>query len=376
MRSRVTTRYHQNKLSYLGYFHLAPMLGKMTVHRLGQVLCAIADWRCHVVRPSSRPFAFRLEPCATCNLRCPLCATTYREFTVRDTKVMTTATFQAIHEQIKAHAAKITFYLEGEPMLNPYLFEMIELATRGNNVFTSFSTNFTQMKERLLRPMFASRLDWISVSIDGFHQETYEKYRVGGNVKDVLNGISMTMRYKRRYGFRYPYMIVNMIAFSHVPLDEQKLLQEFCNEQGVDAFHLRPDQYGIMGPYDPTIVRRPANRCHWPWFSMSITPDGAVYPCPIAFEQRLSYGNLLTESLDEIWNNDLYVATREYLSRPGDDRSDMPHLPCFDCRWFGKCAPVSDVVQIRHDWLRKSHERAEARELRAGATTSTQDVGE
>ena len=207
---------------------------------------------------------------------------------------MTTATFKAIHEQIKAHAAKITFYLEGEPMLNPYLFEMIELATRGNNVFTSFSTNFTQMKERLLTPMFASRLDWISVSIDGFHQETYEKYRVGGKVKDVLNGISMTMQYKRRYGFRYPYIIVNMITFSHVSLEEQKLLHEFCNEYGVDEFHLRPDQYGIMGPYDPTIVRRPASRCHWPWFSMSIAPDGAVYPCPIAFEQRLSYGNLLT----------------------------------------------------------------------------------
>lgn len=363
MRVRSTTSYYQNKLSYLGYFHLAPMVRKMTVRRLRQVFRAIADWRCHVVRPSSRPFAFRLEPSATCNLQCPLCATTYRKFTARETKVMTIATFQAIHEQIQAYAVKVTFYLEGEPMLNPHLFEMIELTTRSNDVFTSFSTNFTQMKQRLLGPMFASRLDWISVSIDGFHQTTYEKYRVGGDVKSVLNGIAMTMQHKRRYGFRYPYMIVNMITFSHVSLDEQELLREFCNEQGVDEFHLRPDQYGIMGPYDSTIVRRPASRCHWPWLSMSIEPDGTVYPCPIAFEQRLSYGNLLRESLQEIWNNDLYVATRRYLSRTGDDRSDMPHLPCFDCRWFGKCAPVSNLVQIRKDWLRESHERAESRKL-------------
>ena len=359
MRVRTTAEYHQNKLSYLGYFHLAPLLRKMTARRLAVIFRTLTDWRCHVLKPRSLPFAFRLEPCATCNLRCPLCATTYRQFKVGDTKVMTMNTFQAIHEQIKAYAAKMTFYLEGEPMLNPHLFQMVELATRDNDVFTSFSTNFTQMKERLLGPMFASRLDWISVSIDGFHQQTYEKYRVGGDVESVLNGISMTMQHKRRHGFRYPYMIVNMITFSHVPHEEQELLRNFCSEQGVDEFHLRPDQYGIMGQYNRAEARRPASRCHWPWVSMSIGPNGNVYPCPIAFEQQLSFGNLLTESLEEIWNNRLYVATREYLRRPGDDRTDMPHLPCFDCRWFGKCAPVSDVIQIRRDWLRKPQEGAE-----------------
>ena len=192
MRVRSTARNYQNRLTYLGYFHWPLMIRKLSPRRLVQVVGALIDWKFHILRPRSRPFAFRLEPCATCNLRCPLCATTYRKFTARDTKVMTMATFRGIHEQIQEYAAKMTFYLEGEPLLNPHLFEMIELATRDNNVFTSFSTNFTQMNERLLAPMFASRLDWISVSIDGFHQTTYEKYRVGGDVKRVLNGISMT----------------------------------------------------------------------------------------------------------------------------------------------------------------------------------------
>ena len=38
------------------------------------------------------------------------------------------------------------------------------------------------MREELLLPLFRSRIDWISVSLDGFKQETYEKYRVNGNV--------------------------------------------------------------------------------------------------------------------------------------------------------------------------------------------------
>ena len=77
--------------------------------------------------------------------------------------------------------------------------------------------------------------------------------------------------------------------------------------------------------------------------------DGAVYACPIAFEQQMSYGNLGTTSLDDIWNNELYVATRNYLSREGDDRKGLPTLPCYDCRWYGKCEPSTDQAAIHRD---------------------------
>ena len=82
-------------------------------------------------------------------------------------------------------------------MMNPQLFQMVEISTRSGHVFTSFSTNFTLMHEELLRPMFDSRIDWISVSVDGFRQQTYEKYRVNGKVKDVLAGIRMTTKFKK-----------------------------------------------------------------------------------------------------------------------------------------------------------------------------------
>ena len=90
---------------------------------------------------------------------------------------------------------------------------------------------------------------------------------------------------------------------------------------------------------------------------MSIDVDGSVYTCPIALEQRISYGSLATSSLDEIWNNDLYVATREYLTRKDDDRTDFPKLPCYDCRWYGKCPPVTDVLATRKERLLVSTNR-------------------
>ena len=84
---------------------------------------------------------------------------------------------------------------------------------------------------------------------------------------------------------------------------------------------------------------------------MSVDCDGSVYPCPIAFEQRISYGNLATTSLDEIWNGELYVATRTYLSRKEEVCEGLPKLPCYNCRWYGKRPASTDVVEMRKQWL-------------------------
>ena len=86
---------------------------------------------------------------------------------------------------------------------------------------------------------------------------------------------------------------------------------------------------------------------------MSIDADGTAYVCPIAFEQKLSAGNLLKQPLPEIWNGGFYRAIRKYLRDPEDKREGLPQLPCFDCRWFGK-VPSTNPVDVRRQWLRRS----------------------
>ena len=354
-----TRRYFQNKLRYLGSFHWRAMLRKASLRRLFQAIHAVVEWKLHRTRCSSRPFAFRIEPAATCNLRCPLCSTSYRKFYPGDVRVMTFDLFRTILEKIRKHAWRITFYMEGEPMMNPRLFEMIELSTRDRHLFTSFSTNLTLMREKLLSPLFQSRIDRISVSLDGFRQATYEKYRVNGRVQDVLDGIVMIMGRKKRNRLRYPYMEANMIDFFHISAEERNDLKKFCAAHEVDEFRVRPEQFGLMGRYDATIVRKPPSKCHWPWISMSIDCDGSVYPCPIAFEQRISYGNLATSSFEEVWNGELYVTTRGYLSRKAEAYEGLPKLPCYDCRWYGKRPPATDQIAIRKQWLQAARSGSE-----------------
>src|SRR5262249_36246010 len=170
---------------------------------------------------------------------------------------------------------------------------------------------------------------------------------VNGRVQDVLDGIAMIMAWRRRNRLCYPYIQVNMIDFSHISAEERNELEKFCAAHEVDEFRVRPEQSGMMGRYDPTIVREPPSKCHWPWISMSIDCDGSVYPCPIALEQRISYGNLATSSLEEVWNSELYLATRTYLSRKEDVREGLPKLPCYNCRWYGKRPSARNDIAIR-----------------------------
>jgi radical SAM protein with 4Fe4S-binding SPASM domain len=162
--------------------------------------------------------------------------------------------------------------------------------------------------------------------------------------------MAMIMAWRKRNRLRYPYIQVNMIDFSHISAEERKELESFCAAHEVDEFRVRPDQFGIMGTYDPTRVRKAREKCHWPWISMSIDCDGSIYPCPIAFEQRISYGNLVTSSLTDVWNGALYVATRVYLSRKTDNCENLPKLPCYNCRWYGNGA-ATDEIAIRKQWL-------------------------
>src|SRR5262249_21100008 len=140
IRNRIK-QYRQNTLRYLGSFNWWWMLRKARFSTLARAGLAVAEWRLHRAVCISRPFAFRLEPAAVCNLKCPLCSTTHREFIKDDARVMSLSTFKTIYAKIEHVAWRVTFYMEGEPMMNPHLFKMIGAVSR--KAFTSFSTNLT-----------------------------------------------------------------------------------------------------------------------------------------------------------------------------------------------------------------------------------------
>jgi radical SAM protein with 4Fe4S-binding SPASM domain len=179
-------------------------------------------------------------------------------------------------------------------------------------------------------------LDVISVCQDGYSQEAYEKYRVGGDVGCVKAGIAMVMAYKRAHRCDHPALNVYTLTFRHVQ-PEIDMIKHFCSEQGVDQLQFRPDQFNWDGSSVYRPHRRPYGKCFWPWLTTTIDTDGSVYPCGCRypFEKWQPYGNLKKQTFEEIWNGVRYVETRQFLTGRTPKRAEL-NLPCYTCQLFGE----------------------------------------
>ena len=328
-------KYKMNSLLYYMRYFLIPMLFKIRLLKFINILLSIIEWKMKIIRPNSKPFIIRIEPSSICNLKCLSCKTPLKEIKYNQSVLMKPQEFNKIYNSISKYAFRMTFYMEGEPMTNPHLFDMIKIAG-SNGVFTSFSTNFNLMKRESLKPLIDSKLDLLSICLDGYTQNAYKKYRVNGDVEKVKNGIKMVTQYKREHNLKYPRINIYTIMFSHV-IPEIELIKSFCKQQNVDQLTFRPDESNLDGSYTYNSNVLPKSKCFWPWISISIDVDGSVYPCPVAFghSDRKSYGNLLEMDLEEIWNNELYKETRKYLTLKSEKRENLDlKLPCYTCRWY------------------------------------------
>lgn len=95
--------------------------------------------------------------------------------------------FEKIIEEQRRTLINIMFYFQGEPYLNPEFLEMVKIANR-KKIFTVTSTNAHYLTDENAKKTIESGLDKIIISIDGTTQDTYEQYRVGGQLEKVIAG--------------------------------------------------------------------------------------------------------------------------------------------------------------------------------------------
>jgi MoaA/NifB/PqqE/SkfB family radical SAM enzyme len=132
------------------------------------------------------PFFISVEPTTSCNLRCPQCPSGLRQFS-RPKGMLEPEFFDTIIDQVKSRLFGLTFYFQGEPYLNPDFLRMVK-STSAKGIYTSTSTNAHYLTPENARQTVDSGLDKITISVDGISQESYERYRVGGDLEKVLEG--------------------------------------------------------------------------------------------------------------------------------------------------------------------------------------------
>jgi radical SAM protein with 4Fe4S-binding SPASM domain len=275
------------------------------------------------------PVSVSIEPTTSCNLRCPECPSGLRSFS-RATGMIQKELFKSAIDQLSPWLSYLVFYFQGEPFLHPSFTEMVKYAS-SKNIYTATSTNGHFLSRESARKTVESGLDRLIISIDGTTQDTYQSYRVGGNLHKVLEGTQHILQARKEMKSKTPHVIFQFLVVKpneHQTGDVITLARKMGVDQVVyktaqiydyrNGSDLIPDndhfsRYKKEPDGTFSIKNKLLDHCWKMWHSCVITWDGKVVPCCFDKDARFVMGDLQKKSFAEIWNGETYQNFRGSL---------------------------------------------------------------
>ena len=208
--------------------------------------------------------------------------------------------------------------LWGEPFLNKEIFDIITYA-QNKDIEVLVQSNLNIFHRDKAQKMIESGLDALQISLDGASQETYEKYRVGGQFNKVIDNIKLIKELQKEQNNYQTKIIWKMVVnkFNEHEIDKAK---EWAAELGVE--------FKLVEIYTPSHLEdnwKPINRleksktvhtdklplCYSLWQVATINFNGDVLPCCSEYSPEDSIGNIFKEPFSRIWNNAKFRTLRK-----------------------------------------------------------------
>ena len=267
------------------------------------------------------PLRARIEICRFCNLRCPSCP--IGKGKIRNKKLMSYDDFKIIINKIKISVEELSLFNYGEPLLNPNVVKMIRYAKKKNIKTINLHSNGISLEHKLSNELIKSGLDYISFSIDGATEETYKKYRIGGNFEKVVENIHYFIDLKRKLNLKKPVIAVQFIVMEHNQ-HEIKKFTKIWKDIGVDEVIIKTFNAHMSGyedrrenlkylPKSNNYTRYKSfnakelsdvyksDHCMWAWENLVINSNGDIALCCYDFNASLGLGNILKDK--NWWDN-------------------------------------------------------------------------
>ena len=281
------------------------------------------------VRSSHMPLFVSVEPAAVCQLHCPECPVGRRDHETSESrnheKWISREIWQRTLTEVAPYAYTMQFYFQGEPLLNKDLPQMIQEAHEAG-LYTIVSTNAQALNQKLAEDLVCAGLDRIIVSMDGWTDETYNAYRVGGSLEKTKNALRFLREAKNKW--RGHIVIELQCLRLRTNEHEWKCFKNEYKALGADRLVFKTAQlynYSDGHPLMPTescysryiqgedghYHRRPLSKgCLRVWSGAVITTTGEVLPCCYDKAHAYAYGNIMNSSLKDLFSNEKATAFR------------------------------------------------------------------
>jgi len=188
---------------------------------------------------------------------------------------------------------------------------------------TMISTNAMLMDEKICKEMIEAELDYLIVCLDGFSQKSLESFRGKGiKLETVKSNIEILMKIKGKK--KKPFVTLQCIE-NNYNLSELKQVENFAIKNNINKFHVKSLYIGTKsGNYEKKLgeffseklkKKRKSNMkiklksCVLPKQQIAVTYLGDVCICCLDLNATYKVGNLLKESLRDIYKKKEYINT-------------------------------------------------------------------
>ena len=298
----------------------------------------------------SMPSTVFIDTGNVCNLHCELCPSGQGKIVKRG--FMSLGLFRRVVSVLGPTARQIHLYNWGEPLLNPHIVEMAEIAARFP-AKTYIATNLNVLHPGQADGLVRSGLDVLNISLDGATQESYQAYRKGGELAKVLVNLRQVAEARRRcrrsrMRVRWQFLInrKNQQEVEQAREMAREIDVEFKTRKirvGLDEFDQRSlsevaavDQEWLPEPgqLNRYSTERTRLACDQLWNSIVINFDGSVAPCCQIYKESQCFAESFDGEFQKIWNGPDYVAVREMFAS-GKVSQEAADSVCHACRRLG-----------------------------------------
>ncbi len=274
-----------------------------------------------------KPFSLSIEPTTACNLGCPECPSGLKQFT-RPTGKLDIELHERMLKQVSRSVFYVNYYFQGEPFLHPQFLELIRQAKK-QRIYTSTSTNAHFIDASKAAEIVNSGLDRLIISIDGLTQETYENYRVNGQLSKVIEATKLLVAAKLEQKSNTPNLIFQFLAVKpnehEIPavfslgkelcVDEVRIktaqLYDYKNGHSLMPENETYSRYKLQADGTYRLKYKTGNHCWRMWSGSVLTWDGKVVPCCFDKDAQHVLGSIENSDFSAIWKSNTYRAFRK-----------------------------------------------------------------
>lgn len=255
-----------------------------------------------------------------------------------------------VREKGQGHTQYIRYTSNGEPLVHPGIYDMLDYAVTRSGVFVTLTTNGTILNQKRVAKLLASGLHMVDVSIDASRPETYSKIRVNGDLEVTRRNVLELLALRRRVGSK-TRVVVSFVEQAQNS-GEVAEFEAFWKQQGVDFVVVRRLHSAAGGV--ATIAfsmldrqrAKPRFPCLYPWERILLNPRGELAFCP----QDWQHGSVLADfrhaTIEEVWQGEAYRKLREaHLSNEFGAHRFCGQCPDWEqTRWPGEGRSYADLV--------------------------------